>query len=62
MKSQTHISPDNLITLTSELTRTINAEHPKGFEDWIISLFPGDWHTHLDPNDPIASTNKLIRM
>ena len=61
MKCQTHISPDNLITLISEPTQTINAEHPEGFEDWIISLSPGDWHTHPDPNDPIASMNKLIR-
>ena len=41
-------------------TRTVNAQHPQGFNDWIITLTPGQWHTHPDPKDPIASTNRFI--
>ena len=48
MHPQSHTSPDMQLTLTSEPTRTINAEHPDGFDDWIIAIEPGGMHTHPD--------------
>ena len=48
MRPQSHTSPDKQLTLTSEPTRTINAEHPDGFDDWIITIEPGGMHTHPD--------------
>ncbi|GEM_PF-5430171 len=77
MKPQTHTSPDGLLRLISEPTVTIDADHPVGFDDWIIALEPGPWHTHPrslgDPEAFIAAilkdhttlaiqkTNKAIR-
>jgi hypothetical protein len=61
MHQQSHTSPDGLLTLTSEPVLTIDSAHPKGFEDWIISIVPGDWHTHPDTADPEASTEQFIR-
>ena len=60
MHPQSHTSPDALITLTSESTRTINAQYPQGFDDWIIALSPGPWHTHPDPDDPETNTSTII--
>ena len=56
MQRQSHTSPDGLLTLTSEPTRTINADHPEGFDDWIITIEPGDMHTHPDLLAPSDSS------
>jgi hypothetical protein len=61
MHPQSHTSPDGLLTLTSEPTLTINDAHPEGFNDWIISIEPGGWHTHPNAADPEGSTEQLIR-
>ncbi|MBO6513385.1 MAG: hypothetical protein JJ974_05420 [Phycisphaerales bacterium] len=59
LKSQRYRTDDGLITLVVERTLTISSECPEGYEDWIIALEPGLWHTHpelidydfIDDND-----------
>lgn len=46
MHPQTHTSPNALLTLTSEPTRTVDAAHPIGYDDWIIEIRPNGFHTH----------------
>lgn len=61
MKPETHTSPDALLKLISEPTRTIDADHPEGFDDWIIALEPGPWHTHpRSLDDPTGFINSIL--
>jgi len=61
MRSQLHNSPDGLLTLTSEPTRTIDDAHPEGRDDWIISIEPGPWHTHPDLVDTDAFIADILK-
>lgn len=48
LNKQRHASPDGLLHLVVDTCVTENKEHPNGFEDWLIGIEPGGWHTHPD--------------
>jgi hypothetical protein len=48
LRKQQHKSPDGLLNLVVDSCVTVTKECPDGFEDWIVGIEPGQWHTHPD--------------
>jgi len=48
LRKQQHKSPDGLLNLVVDSCVTANKKYSDGFEDWIVGIEPGAWHTHPD--------------